>query len=217
MRKKRIAAAHRAEEIDKLLQEFDTCKLKVFKSSGNKGKKYACQHDLRKLWSEKERIPRLLEVGVPPSQLEQEICEATKSHLTTIISILFHVEAKECLKNFRRWFFHRRSATPKFWDSQLPLPSKDIIFLEEEDQKKRTDFENKQYKFIPFIINLDVSGVVQVGERLRLPFESSECIGEGSFGKVEKVAVSSRCISSRNGMMFWDEVWEIYPCLFHRD
>lgn len=173
------------------------------KRSNEPGKSFVCHGDLKRIWSDRQRISTLLQPDCPPKHQIDFI----QDHMIIILSILVSIGATDCLTNFGSRLFDSNSGNAIVTDEGVPFEMNQLTFLDSEPALQWL-FHEHQYRFKPVVIEITRGQRKQVikNTRLRLPFEyRKRDIGVGGYGKVDLVGISARYIKEESGSI-WDTV-----------
>jgi len=165
----------------------------VTKCPEQPSKAYVLPRDAQRLWADKSRISRLLDL-----EYASPFVKFIHDKMTRILTILVYSNATLCLQNFTSHFFGR-DGQPRLKDKNLPLDPHQIDFFEAEPALKNL-FLNNQFLFCPWRVEVSDKEVTTIPPVYRLPFETDpQAIGSGFYGEVAIVAISPLFLRYRNG------------------
>ena len=170
----------------------------VLKRPEKPEKSFICGQDLRSIWATSSaRIVTLLQ----PDQLSPDQIHVIQLRMIMILSTLVSIGAMDCLANFRSRFFDPNSGAPLLTDDDMPFTMEQLTFLDGGSALSQL-FYQRQFQFTPVVIEFTKNQRIQLIENrmARLPFIYSEQdIGEGSYGKVDRVKIPPGYIKGESG------------------
>lgn len=179
----------------------------VLKRPEKPEKSFICGQDLRSIWATSSaRIVTLLQ----PDQLSPDQIHVIQLRMIMILSTLVSIGAMDCMANFRSRFFDPNSGAPLLTDDDMPFTMEQLTFLDGGSALSQL-FYQRQFQFTPVVIEFTRNQRIQLIENriARLPFIYSEQdIGEGSYGKVDRVRIPPGYIKGESGWVR-DRVYEV--------